>query len=301
MEIKFLPGLTVYKDGSGLVWVSPHSGPGFYYSDSRDEHTDVIAGLCWNKLKGTLVVSNISRIRGMGIDFNRIPPKAKDAIKFHNLALTGSCNQEAVYNFKNKYAWIAVDTNDHDAREKIYNSFWENASKGDTVVLIHRMFTSPKTMKSFFDFFACGFDEKPVKRTVKEVNENYRIFFKSVRREYFDFLLFEEKRKISFVNRTSQVVEDHEIYKAIRDHRKILNVKNNSDIIFHLKKVIEKTDTPEVTYSKIFNGSLSSSMDNLKNKRIIQIEVSSFLCKWYPDTASEIICSIVSNIMGGSK
>ena len=75
MDFKIKEGYLVYQTSRDPVLVTPHSGPALEIATSRDDNSETVASLCWQKIGGTLIISNVSRKRMWGIDFNRdIPP-----------------------------------------------------------------------------------------------------------------------------------------------------------------------------------------------------------------------------------
>ncbi|MCD6381531.1 MAG: hypothetical protein J7L43_00945, partial [Candidatus Aenigmarchaeota archaeon] len=83
MERRFYPGFTVYKNGDNPVYVCPHSGPSLLSPNNRDSYSDAVASLCFEKTGGSLVISNLSRKRAFGIDFNRDLPPEELSIKIY--------------------------------------------------------------------------------------------------------------------------------------------------------------------------------------------------------------------------
>jgi hypothetical protein len=294
MGIKFYPGFTACRKGAGPSWVAVHAGPGFDFPDSRDEKTDVIAGLCWKRLGGSLVLSNSSRSRSIGVDFNRSPPPMSEAISIHKVLEGGKINQDDWYDYRLKYAWTAADSKDHMQRLGIYKKFWQEVGKSGTVVVMHRMFGSPKTAGSVMDVFSRGFDEKKVKSAVLEVNRRHGDFFKEMGKDFADYLLMEERRRISFVKLTPPQQLEKEFVVNMKEHMRILGVREMNEIIPAFQKHLGKARAPVITVERLFDGSLSTGLKNLsREKRILQVEVTSFLCNWYPDKASEMICGVL--------
>jgi len=293
MQIKFYPGFTVLSQDANPAFVAPHSGPGFDFSDSRDEKTDVIAGLCLEKLGGKVIISGISRRKAAGVDFNRLPPPMRLALKMHQFIETGEMNQQKWYDYRIKYAWTAADNDDYQQRLGIYKKFWHEVDKSETIVVIHRM---------VMDIFSQGFKEKSVKSAVHEMNKRYGDFFKRIKKDFADFLVMEEKRRMAYVMCTPPHKLEKESTDHMNNHMKILGVKDMNEVIPAFKKYLEKKSAPKITVEKLFNGSLSYGLTNISGeKRLLQFEVTSFLCNWYPDKASEIICEILNMVESEHK
>jgi hypothetical protein len=299
MAVRFLPGFTVFESGDGPAWVAPHAGPGFRFPDSRDEMTDVIAGICWEKCGGKLIVSNASRIRDFGVDFNRAPPSLREAVGMNGILRGGRIDQDAYYEYKRKYAWTAAGRKDHEARLSIYNSFWKEAGGPDAAVIIHRMFTTPKTAGSLMDIFTPGFDESSLKTAVSEMNKKYGGFFRGIKKDFTDYMTLKEKRVIYFVKRTPPEDIEKEFVYNLRDHMDVMGVKSLDGIIPAIGKYMRGVE-PAITVRKMFSGSVSHGLKNLpKGRKVIQAEVTSFMGSWYPDVAAGIICEIYESLRGG--
>ena len=74
---------------------------------------------------------------------------------------------------------------------------------------------------------------------------------------------------------------------------KVLGVKDIDEIVPGISRHVEGK-VPKITTGEIFDGSLSHGLKNLSpGKKVLQAEVTGFLCNWYPDKASEIICDIL--------
>ncbi len=296
MAVKFFPGFTVFDSGRGPSWVTPHSGPGFKFSDSRDEKSDVIAGLCWKKTGGKLIVSNASRIRNFGIDFNRAPPSAADAAKMDEIVESGNVDQNEYYAYKQKYAWTSANSNEHKDRLKIYNAFWKEVDRNDTVIAVHRMFTTPKTAESLIDVFSSGFDEKSLNASVEKVNRKHEGFFRKIKKDFVDYMALDEKRIIGYINRTPEEKTEKEFIYDIEKHMKMLGVSSPERIPSSIGKYMDGIN-PKVTVMNIFKGDISHGLKNLSDgTRVLQAEVTSFLANWYPDKASEMLCEILGGL-----
>ncbi|MFC2143855.1 hypothetical protein ACFLQO_00670, partial [Candidatus Aenigmatarchaeota archaeon] len=199
MKIKFYPGFTVYKNGKGPTYVTPHSGPALETVTSRDDNSETVASLCWMKTGGTLIVSNMTRKRLLGIDFNRQPPPIKKAIKYYDKFKKAE-NQEMLHKYRNKYAWVAKDEEDYMKRFKVYNDFWNEVRKGHFIVLVHRAFTRLKAVPSVMDlstFQGKGVNTKFLNNVISEINKKHSRFFRDADFEYKNVLYLEQKKVIN--------------------------------------------------------------------------------------------------------
>jgi hypothetical protein len=296
MGVKFFPGFTVFGSGHGPAWVAPHAGPGFMFSDSRDDKSDVIAGLCWRKAGGKLIVSNASRVRDMGIDFNRAAPPFREAVKMHAAMRGDRPDQDVYYSYRKKYAWTASGKGDHDERQKIYRAFWREAGKSGTVVLLHRMFTTPKTAGSLIDVFTSGFEGKTLEKAVGKVNRTYAGFFRDIRKDLTECMKLDEKRMADYVSRTHAEYLEKEFVYNLESHAKLVGAGSAGEIASKIDGFMKHAE-PKVTVRQIFSGAKSRGLDNLpRGTRIMQAEVTMFLAHWYPDVASDIICEILGGL-----
>ena len=299
MVIRFLPGFTVMDGEGDICWASPHSGPSLRFSDSRDDRSDLVAHLCWEKLGGRLVISNVSRMRDLGVDLNRAAPDAETAISMFRKYAGNVKEQDACYDYRKKYAWVAADRRDHESRLGVYRAFWTEVGAYNTAVMVHRMFTTPSTAGSVIDLFTRGFDGKAVENTVRKVNTRYAKFLRSIKPDMTRFMQLEEKRNIDFIERTPPDEIETEFVNNIERHKSILGVRKNTEIEEAIGRFM-KGISPKITYRNIFSGSKSYGIENpeLRGKNIIQAEVTSFLGFWYPDVAAEMLCMVTEELAG---
>src|SRR3989338_5097901 len=101
MISEFYRGFSVYKNSeNGIVIVAPHSGPALETTTSRDDNSETVASLCFKKMGGTLIISNMSRKRYWGIDFNRDIPSKETATKMFDMFSKENNNVEALYEYR---------------------------------------------------------------------------------------------------------------------------------------------------------------------------------------------------------
>jgi len=85
MECIFKKGFAIYSQNvNGMMIVAPHSGPALESVASRDDNSETVASLLLKKIGGKLVISNVSRIRHLGVDFNRDIPNLVIAMKMYD-------------------------------------------------------------------------------------------------------------------------------------------------------------------------------------------------------------------------
>ena len=126
MKLEINKGFTVYRSTKnlGLIFVALHAGPALGNPTHRDDHSETVASLCWENMGGSFIVSNISRDRLWGIDFNRDIPSLKNAIEMFDEFSKGEITTDRAFKYMKKYAWVAKDENDYYSRLRIYQNFW---------------------------------------------------------------------------------------------------------------------------------------------------------------------------------
>lgn len=319
MNIKFYPGFTVYKNGKGPTYVTPHSGPALETTTSRDDNSDTVASLCWLKTGGTLIVSNIPRKRLLGVDFNRGIPPVKRALDYYEKFRRGE-DHDTLYMYRKKYAWVAKDKGDYMNRLRMYQDFWNEVRKGHFIVLVHRAFTRLKAVPSVMDlstFQGKGIDTRFLKRVIWDINKKYSEFFELTDFEYKNVVYLEQKRVI---NNLLRVYGDLDLKKIKADF--LINIKKDMGMIMKYankrlkerldddlspqnfllatRSALEKIGYPKITVERVFKGSLAigpkTQLFPTKNKIIIQFEPTTFLNSWYPEEASNMIIEIVNRV-----
>src|SRR3989344_9448182 len=132
MKIDIKKGFIVYKTEGDYVIDCPHSGPALERTTSRDDNSETVGSILWKLLGGKLIVGNLPRDRVLGIDFNRDIPSIKTALSMYDK----SNEANEFFEYRKKYAWVARDENDYEARLKIYQSFWAEVESGSKIVLV---------------------------------------------------------------------------------------------------------------------------------------------------------------------
>ena len=323
MDIEFNKGFTIFKNHDlerNLVFVSPHSGPAIETPTSRDDNSDTVASLCFQKNGGNLVIGNSSRKQIYGIDFNRQLPKKEDAIKNYENFLNDLSKDES-YEFGKKYAFVSKNSNDYKERSKIYKNFWNNIKVlGNFYIFIHRKYNRIKNYPSIMDiasFEGKGIEKPIIEAIVKNLNKNHYEFLKKIKSNYRDAILLEERRNIERINEIFgefsfenlkveykdnmndgiKVIEKYAKKNFLSRMKKNFNEKN---FIMAGRNSMNNGPEPEVTIEKIFTGKLSYGPRTelqIGNKNIVlQIELNEFLARFYPEKASEIITEIINEI-----
>ncbi len=321
MNFKFNKGYLVYKNSNnGIVIVAPHSGPAFDYSTSRDDNSETVASICWRKLNGTLVISNMPRIRLWGIDFNRDIPPIKLALDMFN-EYKYYKNVEKIYEYDKKYAWVAQDTRDYENRLQIYQNFWAEVEKGKYIILIHRAFPRIKAVNSIMDFIT--FNNKGIKKElideiVKELNHKYSNFFRSIDQAYKRMIFFEEERMIANLISVYKTFDLNNLkgealellkkdLEKIREYAGKYIVKRLDEhftpqtFLRAVEDALKNSPLPKITVENVFDGSLAlgpkRKLFPTADKIIIEVEPSRFLNFWYPDTTANIIKDLLDMII----
>ena len=318
MEASFRRGYTVYnnpKDPSVAI-ITPHSGPAFEMANARDDNSETVASLCWKKTGGTLVVSNMSRQRSWGVDFNRDIPPLDIALNMYEELTKKRISDEAAL-FRQRYGWVARSEEDYYQRLKIYQNFWAEAAGFKYVIMVHRAISRIKSVPSVMDVVT--FIEKGVKREtlieiVNQINAQYYQFLKSIEKTYKQFVLLEQERAITNCINRYKTFNMEKLPMSVRDvfQKDLEKIKKYSQkyVLKRLqnnftpqtflgasKHALEKIPEPQVTIENVFDGSLAwgpkRKLFPLKDKVIIEVEPTYFMNRWFPEITANIIVDIV--------
>ncbi len=312
------PGFLLFAKGKEITWVTPHSGPALETPTSRDDNSDTVASLCWMKIGGRLVVSTMPRKRALGVDFNRDKPPMKKSLEYHPLFLLNKY-PEKLEEYRKKYAFCAADKRDYARRLRIYKNFWSAVREsGRTVVFIHRKFTRLKNFPSIMDIVAYegyGFSKKILSPIIKRINRKYADFLQSIKDNYTNAILLEEKRAAERITEIygsfdlrdmgieykNHVLEDLNIIKRYADKKRVKRLASHftpKNFILAVRSALLNGGTPQVTVESIFRGEhgRSQKREIFRLKNVISIESNAFLNYWYPNEASDIILDIVNEI-----
>lgn len=319
MRIFVRKGYTVYRTQGEFTYVCPHSGPAIEIPTSRDDNSETISSLCWMNTGGKLVLSNISRKRAFGVDYNREEPPVKESLSMWDSFITDS-NQKKMHEYRKRYAWVAKDYKDHDRRRKIYHSFWNDVREGKFILLIHSAFSRLKIMPSIIDittFEGKGVDRKLMEDVVNEVNEKNKSFFREIEKECKAYTLLEEERAI---NNILRVYSSFGLDKMSMDF--LENIKSDlaaigsyagKEVVEELKgdfspknflraakKALVNIEPPRITVEHFFKGTKSyGPQKNLfptEGRTVINFECTRFINFWYPHKAAEMITDIISMV-----
>ena len=324
MEMEFREGFSVYKNGTGPVFACVHTGPSFETPTSRDDNSDTVASLCWLKMNGSLVFSNIARKRLFGIDFNRgIPPK-KHALDFHRL-FENDIERKKLKKYRDKYGWVASNEQDYSKRLSMYNNFWSTIKLlGNFTVFIHRSFTRMKNYPNVMDvitFQGQGVDRKIVGEIVKKLNKKYQPFFRDIESAYKGSVIREQQNILARVEEKFQSIElskigleyeenirnDLKIIKKYASKRLFARLERNfnkTNFILVSKNAMKNMPTPHITVESIYSGKLCLGPKKHlvgMNNIVLVIECNKFINYWYPDTAAQIIVDMVRKIKSVKK
>ena len=319
MDISFHKGYCVYESGEEPIFVTPHSGPAFEVTTSRDDYSETIASLCWQKLGGRFIVSNMSRKRTWGIDFNRDIPDIYSALDMYKKFMDDKEPKE-LKKYREKYAWVAKNEEDYKNRLQIYSNFWDEVKRGNFIVLIHRAFPRLKAIPSLMDlttFDNQGIDKNILKEIIDRLNRKYCDFFKSIEKEYKNVVKLEQERVVSNIMRVYGTIELKKISIEFKTHLEsdLIAIRKyaEKDIIKKLESkftpenfvgaaesALKNSGIPKITVEEVFKGELATGPKKQlfpsKNKKIIQFEPTSFLNFWYPHKGADIICDIIEEV-----
>jgi len=320
MEFIFKRGFLVYKDTKKDIAIAcPHSGPALEQPTSRDDNSETVASLCWKLMGGKLVIGNMPRKRLYGIDFNRDVPSFKMAKdNFNVFKIEKDTNK--LYEFRKKYAFVAMDERDYENRLSIYQNFWDEVGDCKNILLVHRAFNRMKAYPSIIDFVT--FKEKGIKRkvidkVVDKTNKKHKLFFEKISNPYKQFILFESKRFVSNViesykgfnlNKFSEEIKnsffkDLEKIKIYASPYLVKRLEENfthHNYIECVKNALSNAPYPITTVENVFDGSLALGPERklfpVRKKTIIEVEGSYFMNFWYPQKTAEIIRDVVGKL-----
>ncbi len=319
MKISMRKGYTLYRTHGDYTYVCPHSGPAIELPISRDDNSETVASLCWMKTGGNFILSNISRKRAFGVDFNRKAPPFKEACSMWEPFIIDE-NQENTHEYRKKYAWVAKDYKDHERRRKIYHSFWNEVREGKFIALIHSAFSRLKIMPSVIDittFEGKGINKKLLEDAVEQVNDKNKQFFSDIDKECKAYTLLEEERAINNIIRVYDTFGLHKVSCDFLDNiKKDLDVINNyagKEVVSELKKdftpknflkaskkALMKIEPPRITVEHFFKGMKSwGPRDNLfplEGRTVMNLECTRFINFWYPHKAAEMITDILEQV-----
>lgn len=320
LSIDFKPGFVIYRNGPGPVWVCPHSGPALEIPTSRDQWSDTIASLCWLKMGGTLIVSTIPRKQMYGMDFNRdIPPKDSSLSLWPEFVRDE--NKERLEEYRKVYSWTAIDEADHKHRLKIYNDFWNTVRRaGNIIIFLHTQFTRIKNFPSVMDVITYqgrGVKDEIIKAIVKKTNKKYEDFFKHIEKPYKNEIQHEHIRVIDRIKEVfsefgldkmkveykSHILDDIKIIKKYANrevYRKLEREFNEKNFLSALKSALSQKIHPHVTLELLFKGHKALKMKKqlfIKDKIVMEVEMTRFLGHWYPRKASDIVIDILKDMI----
>jgi len=315
MNFKINEGYLVYQTARNPVFVTPHSGPALEIATSRDDNSETVASLCWQKVGGTLIISNVSRKKVWGIDFNRdIPPK-RHALNMFNKFIEGT-DQDSLFRYGEKYSWVSINEEDYSKRLYIYKKFWRDVGKGNFVVLIHRAFPRIKLIPAIMDVLIFNPELKErLFRIINRINSKYQLFFKNIEKDYKQMVLFEEKRVVSNILKMHKdfdlnqmnldfkqdLKKDLKVIRKFADERYIKRLEKNftpKNFILVVRSALNNVGPPKIMMEQIFKGTLSYGPRQMldSSKIVLQIEPSRFMNFWYPKVAADIIKEIVTKL-----
>ena len=321
MNIEFKRGYTIYstQKNEEIVFVTPHSGPALVSPVPRDDHSETVGMRCLELLGGTLVVSNMSRDRLFGVDFNRYIPSLQTALE-HYPCFLEEHTSEKCYKYTKKYAWVAKDEKDYYNRLQIYQNFWEEVSKGKIIIFIHKNFPKIKAVPSIMDFVTFsqkGIKKSVIKGIVEGINSRYFDFFQKIAVDYRQSVVSETKRFVLNVLRIYEHFNPNEMSIFYKEsiEKDLKKVSEYADIIAmnHLrrsftphtylsavKNAVERSPLPRITVESVHDGSLALGPVNKlfpqKDKIIIEVECNGFINFWHPHMAAKIIKDVVEKL-----
>jgi hypothetical protein len=319
MERRFYPGFTVYKNGDNPVFVCPHSGPSLLSPNNRDSYSDTVASLCFEKTGGSLVISNLSRKRAFGIDFNRDLPPEEVAINFYPYFMAKKHLKE-LQQFREKYAFSAKNKMDYLEKKHIFENFWNViGSLGQIIIFSHRKFTRIKNYPSVMDivtFEGKGVNSPIIRAIVDEVNAKNDSFLKEIKNFYNERISLETKRYLEKLRESTPshnlqdvdpyemkyLTKDFEIIKKYADPKLTKNLEESftsENFLNCVNNILGKDINPKITIENFFKGKKArTKIDPFFERHflVMEAEINEFMGYWYPHEAAEILLSIISKL-----
>jgi len=321
MNPQFKRGYITYTNSdNNVVIIAPHSGPAVEFSTARDDNSETVASLLFKKIKGKLIISNMPRNRIWGVDFNRDIPSLKTALTAYEKFL-GKKDKRYLFDFRQKYAFVASNEDDYENRLTIYQNFWGEIIKGKYIILIHRSFPRVKSLPSIMDFVTFkdnGVKNGVIHEIVTSINEKYYNFLSDIDLAYKKMIMFEQERA---------VINNLKIYKTInplrlqgeykvsieKDLEKIETyaskyyvekLKDNftpQNFLEACRSALDNSPTPQITIENVFDGSLAHGPNRklfpAKGRIVLEAEPSRFLNFWYPKVTAEIIKDVLDRLI----
>ncbi len=318
--IDFRPGYTVYRNGPGPVWVSPHSGPAIEIPTSRDDWSETIASLCWLKMGGTLIISNVSRKQMYGMDFNRERPDMRSSLRIFPEFVTDE-HREKLKSYRGEYSWTSIDAADHMSRSRIYDDFWNTVKRsGNMIVFFHTQFTRIKNFPSVMELITYegrGVDKKVIETITEKINEKYGKFFRHISKDYKEAIYLEHRRINDRINNTfgdfslrslkveyrKNIMDDiremkeHADRKVLRRLEKDFSEKN---FMAALRSSLKTKTLPRITVERTFRGQKALKTKGpmfRKGNLAMEVETTNFLGYWYPKKARDIVLDILDDLV----
>jgi hypothetical protein len=298
--------------------VCPHSGPALHAVSARDDNSETVASLLWSEVGGKLVVSNISRSRLYGVDFNRDIPSLKIAINAHPSFI--SDDQEKMNQYMKKYAWVAKNDQEYEEKLKVYQGFWAEIQEQKYVILIHRAFDRMKFIPSLMDitiFTERKIQKKKVQDIITKINTKYFDFFRKIEGDYKNAIMAETKRTLLEIlrmhnsfdlskmdpNHRETILKDLEKIERYSDRISLNRLRSNfspGNYLEAVKYALEKVPIPEITLENVFDGASAfgpkRKLFPVKDRVVLQIEPCLFLNFWHPQMAAKILNNIITEL-----
>lgn len=328
LKVDFRPGFTVYRNGPGPVWVSPHSGPALEVPTSRDQWSETIASLCWLKMGGTLIVSGIPRKQMYGMDLNREIPPEDSALNLWPEFVKDE-NKERLKKFRGTYSWTSMDREDYRNRHMIYSDFWRTVRRsGNIIIFLHTQFTRIKNFPSIMDVITYqgrGVKSEIIEAMVEKTNRKYDKFFREIDRKYRNSVYFEHMRIIERIKRVfpkfslddlkveyrSNVLADMEVMRKYAEKKSMKRLEkkfNEKNYLSAVKSALGSARSrkvhPRITIESIFKGQKALSMKKplfADGKIVMEVETTRFFGNWYSRTVSEIVMDILKEVVSVEK
>lgn len=309
MHPEIYVGYTVYRKKYGPVWVALHSGPSVR-NVPRDDNSDRISSMCWERDGGTLVISNMTRDMLLGIDFNREMPSQEKAIEMYHKFFSHETGdfEQGRKDFRSKYAFVAANRKNYADKARIYKSLWSLVrNSGDFIIFIHRQYARMRNYPSAIDlitFNDCGIKKEILKKIVDDINESYSGFFRKIEKDFKNVTYVEQIKRVGLASAGADslkgdlsIIDRNSEQKYVEKLRSDFNEKN---FIMACGSAIKRMPPPEITMERIFSAesAIGPKKEIIKNRNkvAIEVEINAFMSEWFPEETAKIITCLAEKI-----
>lgn len=320
MKVCFHRGFITYDFGKkSLLFVDVHPTTDLSFTPRDDIGADLLCVQLAKNLKCKTIITTMPRNQEFGMDFNRLPPSEREATKIFEKFVNNIIGDVGKY--EKKYAWVAANRADHRRRCRIYEEFWSTVKRlsksVDIVVFIHVQDCELRNFPSALDLVPIsGFSKNKIKKVVAKINKKYKDEFEKLKSDFIAYAVSYHRNQyktilLQMFNSTNPKrfsgVEKENYEKMLKRvlalgfKKEYKELKNFYSISRHVKIVrkIYKRIPLKATYMLNFSGRFAlgtkKAMKELKmkNLKVLEVEVNSFLSEVRTDLAIKILEDLV--------